>query len=104
MIQQRTQIDPVAARLQDPMNGLHVLEDHRRRIDEEGGQHAVPLVLLVAVAIQELSRTHGEVRVLLHALAGNDVRNANTAVVIACGEDVVRVVRPRVDGDLRVRE
>lgn len=114
VIQQRTQVDPVAARLQDLVNQFHVpdhhdpsqpsLEHHRRRVHEEARQHAVPLALLLLVALHELAGAHGEVAAVLDGEARNHVRDLDRTVVVARGEDVVGAVRPRIDRDLVGRE
>ena len=113
VIQQRAQIDPVPARLQDLVDHLDVatikkgekekLEDNRGCVDEKAGQNAIPFVLLRLVALQKLAGAHRKVASLLNGSAGHDVGHENAAIIVALREDIVGIVRPGIDFDLVVR-
>lgn len=113
VVQQRTEVDPIPPGFQDLVYKLHIpthnptplhaLEHHGRGVHEEARQHAVPLALLLGVAVHELARAHREITALRYLVARDHVGDQNGAIVVTRGEDVVRAVGPRIERDLRGR-
>mmetsp|Transcript_17590 Transcript_17590/g.70641 ORF Transcript_17590/g.70641 Transcript_17590/m.70641 type:complete len:213 (-) Transcript_17590:583-1221(-) len=61
VVEERAEVDPRAARLEEPPDGRDVVEDDGRGVDEETRQNRVPRVALVGVHLEELARSHREV-------------------------------------------
>lgn len=109
--QQRAQVDPHAALLQTVGDGLDVVDQIRRRVDEEDARDRVErgAVLRAAVRDAEVGRRHAHPRerVRAHARAGRAQQRRRMHVGHAHGLQLVRAagvvrerVRPRVHGEL----
>ena len=78
------------------------LKDNGSCVNKKTSQNTIPLILLLFITLQKLSSTHREVASLLNYSARNHIWNANTPIIIAFCEYVVRIIGPRIDLDLCV--